>query len=176
MAAWVISCARVLPRISRPCCAVIKQGQAFYGRPVPCTCITPSTMLWNCQCTFYGILSQMTYTIIKQAGNRIILQGLKIFLFLHILYIVSFHWLIPYPVLHFPCNWFLCASFYGDTAGNACMRHSPALHTLLSLYDCASSITTPCKWYTAGFYFGKFNYLFSEQEWHGFTGNCGRQE
>ena len=104
----------------------------------------------------HDIFSQMTYTIIKQSGNLIILQGLKIFLFLHILYIVSFHWLIPYLVLHFLCNWFLCASFYGDTGRNVCMRHSPALHTLLSLYDCTSSITTSCKWYTAGFILENF--------------------
>ena len=73
-----------------------------------------------------------------------------------ILYIILITWLNQYLALHFSCNWFLCASFYGDTGRNVCMRHSPALHTLLSLYDCTSSITTSCKWYTAGFILENF--------------------
>ena len=132
-------------------------------------------MLWNCQCTFYGIFLNDLYNN-KIGWKPDISARIRNFLFSFILYIVLVCWLILYFVLHFPCNWFLCTSFYGDTGRNICMRHNPALHTLLSLYDCASSITTPCKWYTAGFYFGKFYYLFSEQEWHGFTGNCGRQK
>ena len=131
------------PRIFRPCCATIKQGLAFYGRPVPCTCMTPSTMLWNCQCTFLWHLFFNDLYNNKTGWKSDNSARFVNFLFFWILYIVLEYWLLPYLVLHFPCNWFLCTSFYGDTGRNICMRHNPALHTLLSLYDRASSITTP---------------------------------
>lgn len=131
-------------------------------------------MLWNCQCTFYGIFLNDLYNN-KIGWKPDISARIRNFLFSFILYIVLVFWLILYFVLHFPCNWFLCASFCGYSrnclyVANFRIAHAVKFVWLYQQYHYALWVIY--RW----FYFGKFYYFFSEQEWHGFTGNYGRQE
>ena len=73
-------------------------GAGFYGRPVPCTCMTPSTMLWNCQCTFLWHFFFNDLYNNKTGWKSDNSARFVNFLFSWILYIVLEYWLLPYPI------------------------------------------------------------------------------
>ncbi len=91
MTPWATSCAGVPATYFQAVLCSDQAGAGFLWQTCPMHLYNSQYHAVKLSMYVHGIFSQMTYTIIKQAGNLIILQGLKIFLFFHILYIVSFH-------------------------------------------------------------------------------------
>ena len=79
-----------------------------------------------------------------------------------ILYIVFIALLNQYIVLNCPCNWFLCVPVWEMQSVQTVCGMLSALHTLLSLYFCASSTIMPFGWWCTGFFYvkGSFSYFF----------------
>ena len=81
------------------------------------------------------------------------------------LYIVLIAWLNQYLVLNCPCNWFLCVPIWEMQSVQTVCGIFSALHTLLSLYYCASSTIVPFGWWCTGFFYVKGALSFWERKW-----------